>query len=104
MKMPDGGFRPAYNVQFATATASQVIVGVEVETTGSDAGQMGPMADQVDDAVRGRPAGVAGRWRLRRARSDRRDEHTGAGLHGVCPGAQAQGPEGGPLPAKAQRQ
>jgi transposase len=49
MKMPDGGFRPAYNVQFATATASQVIVGVGVETTGSDAGQMEPMADQVDE-------------------------------------------------------
>jgi transposase len=49
MKMADGGFRPAYNFQFATATASQVIVGVEVETTGSDAGQMEPMADQVDE-------------------------------------------------------
>ena len=47
MKMADGGFRPAYNVQFATATGSQVIVGVDVETTGSDAGQMAPMAAQV---------------------------------------------------------
>jgi transposase len=49
MKMADGGFRPAYNVQFATATASQVIVGVEVATSGSDAGQMEPMVDQVDE-------------------------------------------------------
>jgi transposase len=49
MKMPDGGFRPAYNFQFATATASPVIVAVGVETTGSDAGQMKPMADQVDE-------------------------------------------------------
>jgi transposase len=47
MKMADGGFRPAYNVQFATATDSQVIVGVDVETTGSDAGQMAPMVEQV---------------------------------------------------------
>ncbi len=47
MKMADGGFRPAYNVQFATATASQVIVGVEVVTTGSDAGQMSPMVAQI---------------------------------------------------------
>src|SRR5512132_1258165 len=46
MKMPDGGFRPAYNFEFATATASQVIVGAGVETTGSDAGQMAPMVDQ----------------------------------------------------------
>jgi transposase len=47
MKMPDGGFRPAYNVQFATDTASQVIVGVDVLTSGSDAGQMGPMVEQI---------------------------------------------------------
>jgi transposase len=49
MKTADGGFRPAYNVQFATATDSQVIVGVGVETTGSDAGQMVPMVEQVKD-------------------------------------------------------
>jgi hypothetical protein len=48
MKMGDGGFRPAYNVQFATDTASQVIVGVEVITSGSDAGPMAPMVDQVE--------------------------------------------------------
>ncbi len=49
MKMADGGFRPAYNFQFATATDSQVIVGVDVETTGSDAGQMVPMVEQVEE-------------------------------------------------------
>jgi transposase len=48
MKMADGGFRPAYNVQFATDTASQVIVGVDVVTTGSDAGQMAPMVQQLE--------------------------------------------------------
>lgn len=47
MKMADGGFRPAYNVQFATATGGRVIVGVDVETTGSDAGRMAPMVEQV---------------------------------------------------------
>jgi len=49
MKMGDGGFRPAYNVQFATDTKSQVIVGVDVITSGSDAGQMAPMVVQVED-------------------------------------------------------
>lgn len=49
MKMADGGFRPAYNFQFATDTGTQVIAGVDVETTGSDAGQMVPMVDQVAD-------------------------------------------------------
>jgi len=47
MKMADGGFRPAYNVQFATDVDSQVIVGVDVIGSGSDAGQMSPMVEQV---------------------------------------------------------
>jgi transposase len=49
MKMGDGGFRPAYNVQFGTDTESLVIVGVEVVTSGSDQGQMVPMVNQVEE-------------------------------------------------------
>jgi len=49
MKMADGGFRPAHNVQFATDTASQVITGVDVVNTGSDQGQMPPMVEQHQD-------------------------------------------------------
>lgn len=49
MKRANGGFNPAYNVQFATDTKSQVIVGVDVLTTGSDQGQMGPMVEQIID-------------------------------------------------------
>lgn len=47
MKMGDGGFRPAYNVEFASDTESQVIVGVDVATSGSDMAQMAPMVNQV---------------------------------------------------------
>jgi len=47
MKMGDGGFRPAYNVQYGTDTESQVIVGVAVVSAGSDQGQMAPMVEQV---------------------------------------------------------
>jgi len=49
MKMADGGFRPAYNVQFATAVDGLAIVGVDVIDSGSDAGQMAPMVEQVRD-------------------------------------------------------
>ena len=49
MKMGDGGFRPAHNVQFATDTESQVITGVDVVNTGSDQGQMSPMVEQHQD-------------------------------------------------------
>jgi hypothetical protein len=47
MKMGDGGFRPAYNVQFSTTTDAQVIVGVEVTNSGSDGGQLAPMNEQI---------------------------------------------------------
>lgn len=47
MKMADGGFRPAYNVEFSVAGASLVIAAVEVTTCGSDAGQITPLNDQI---------------------------------------------------------
>ena len=56
MKMADGGFRPAYNVQFVTATGSQLIVGVDVCNLGSDLGQLSPMLDQVEQRYGQRPA------------------------------------------------
>ena len=49
MKMGDGGFRPAYNAQYATDSESQVIVGADVVTAGSDLGQMAPMVEQVSE-------------------------------------------------------
>ena len=51
MKMADGGFRPAYNVQYAVAGAAEggprTIVGVQVTNSGSDLGSLAPMAEQV---------------------------------------------------------
>lgn len=43
MKMGDGGFRPAYNVQFATDGQTRIIVGVDVTNSGSDRGEMPSM-------------------------------------------------------------
>ena len=43
MKRPDGGFRPAYNVELATDQAKGIIVGVTVIREGTDAGQALPM-------------------------------------------------------------
>lgn len=51
MKMGDGGFRPAYNVQFATTCEEQVIVGVDVVNVGSDMAQLGPMVEQVEQRL-----------------------------------------------------
>jgi len=51
MKMADGGFRPAYNVQFATTCDSQVIVGMAVVNAGSDMAQLAPMVEQVEQRL-----------------------------------------------------
>lgn len=46
MKMADGGFRPAFNVQLAAETEHRLIVGVNV-TNGGDQPQLEPMAEQI---------------------------------------------------------
>jgi transposase len=48
MKMADGGYRPAYNVQLCADTATQLIVGVEVVNAGNDVGQVAPMLQQLE--------------------------------------------------------
>jgi transposase len=49
MKMADGGFRPAYNVEYSADTATLVVAAVEVTTSGSDAGRITPLDDQIHD-------------------------------------------------------
>lgn len=56
MKMPDGGFRPAYNVHFVSDTVSKVILGVEVDNLGTDAHAMVPLAEQIEERYEVRPA------------------------------------------------
>ena len=56
MKMGDGGWRPAYNVQLATDTGNQIIVGVDVTNLGNDQGQIEPMIDQLQERYEVVPA------------------------------------------------
>ena len=59
MKMGDGGFRPAFNVQFATTTdVSRVIVGVAVSNLGSDAQQSTPILEQIEERTGVRPSEI----------------------------------------------
>src|SRR5258706_7391013 len=55
MKMGDGGFRPAYNVQLATDVESRFVVGVQVTNAGTDMGQMVPMLDDIERRTGVRP-------------------------------------------------
>ena len=47
MKMPNGGYAPAYNIQFATETTQKIIVGVTATKAGHDYGQLAPMLEQI---------------------------------------------------------
>ncbi len=55
MRMPDGGWRPAYNVQLTADCNSDLIVGLDIDTTGSDGGLMAPAAEQVERRYAHRP-------------------------------------------------
>jgi hypothetical protein len=56
MKMADGGFRPAYNVELATDVDGRAIVGVAVTNVGSDQGQFAPMVEQIEERTGQVPA------------------------------------------------
>lgn len=49
MRMADGGYRPAVNVQAAVDTVSRVIVSVSVDNVGSDLNQMEPMLARIEE-------------------------------------------------------
>ena len=48
MRMADGGYRPAYNMQFAVDVDTTAIVGVGVTNGGTDMGQIQPMLEEVE--------------------------------------------------------
>jgi transposase len=47
MKVADGGFRPAYNLQYATDTEARIVVGIRAINQGSDNQQLAPMVDDI---------------------------------------------------------
>jgi len=55
MKMPDGGFRPAYNVHLSTETEARLIVAVAVNNEGTDSRTMVPLAEQIEHRHQIRP-------------------------------------------------
>ena len=48
MKMPDGGTRPAFNVQLAEDASSGAVVGVDVVSSPADQNQSEPLREQVE--------------------------------------------------------
>jgi transposase len=48
IKMPDGGFRPAYNMQIASVAGEQIVVALDVSTSSSDRGLARPMLEKIE--------------------------------------------------------
>ena len=55
MKMADGGFRPAYNVQFTADTKSGAVASVAVDNVGSDMGRLEPTSTALETTYGRRP-------------------------------------------------
>jgi transposase len=55
MRMADGGYRPAMNMQFANDTETRLVVGVDVSNAGTDRSQLVPMLDQLAARTGGAP-------------------------------------------------
>jgi transposase len=89
MRMADGGYRPAYNVQLATDTKSRAIVGVRVINRGVDAGQIEPMLEQVQQRTGRLPDEHLVDGGLREAGVDR--SRGGAGCGGLRAAADGAG-------------
>lgn len=56
MRMGDGGYRPGYNVQLATDTASRIILGVQVSNAGTDSKLAEPMIEEIERRTGGSPS------------------------------------------------
>jgi hypothetical protein len=56
MRMADGGFRPAYNVQLTSSPTSGVIVGMRVTKNGTDYGEAQPLLKQILERLKAMPA------------------------------------------------
>lgn len=62
MKMPDGGFRPGFNVQLAVAGSElggpRTVVALQVTNVGSDMGSLTPMVKQIEERTGELPKAV----------------------------------------------
>ncbi len=98
MKMADGGFRPAYNVQFATDVDGQAVVGLAV-TNGGESAQLVPMLQQVETRTGTTPGAFFTDGGFVSTEGIVRLAARGVTLYAPIPsGAHAPGSGGGPMP------
>jgi transposase len=102
MKMANGGFDPAFNVQFSTDAATQIIVGVDVTNEGTDGSEMPPMLDKLEEQFGKRPGTCLVDSAFATKESVTEVEHKGTAVIGGIPRA-GQLEKNGHDPYTAQR-
>jgi transposase len=98
MKMADGGWRPAWNIQLATDVESRTIVGVRVTDKGADQGQVEPMLEEIGRRTEKLPSELLVDGGYVKLASIERAE--GAGVNVFAPLQQARNPEVDPTKPK----
>jgi transposase len=97
MKMADGGYRPAFNVQLASATDSLIITGVEVTNSGGDQGQLAPMIEQHEERYAEKPKeALADGGFVKKDDIDKLDPPDGGGTTVYAPVMKSKDPERDP--------
>ena len=93
-QMPDGGYRPGYNVQLATAGSEmggpRTIVGVRVTNIGSDMGSVTPMLADIEARTAQLPTKLLADDQSRQARLHHGRYATGRRGPHRCPQTRAE--------------
>lgn len=95
MAMADGGYRPAYNLQFKTDPKSGCVVGLEATNRASDRSQLMASIEEIDRRYKVKPTRVLADGGY--AGKDDIEQAHGAGIEVFIP---VPGSEGRPVPAE----
>ena len=98
MRMADGGYRPAWNVQVTSDAGSGMVLAVSIDAGGSDWGLMGPAARAIGDRYGQTPE----RWLADGgyAKLDDVEALSGMGIEVFCPPKPPRNPKNDPAAAR----
>ena len=94
MRMADGGYRPAWNIQVTSDVGSGMVLAVSIDASGSDGGLMGPAAE----AIRDRYGETPERWLADGGytKLDDIEALSGMGIEVFCPAKPPRNPKNDP--------
>jgi len=89
MAMADGGFRPAYNLQFKTEMTHGFVVGIEATNRAADSGQLGAAVEEIERRYKVRPKRLLADSGY--GNKDDIETQHGQGIEVFCPLPRAKG-------------